>query len=82
MPDASGQLIDGLADSGLEQSQMQIQAAINAVLDSIPEGESSGVCATCGHKIERARLDLLPGTNQCAACAHKYAEITGSPSPN
>ena len=42
MPDSSGPLIGGLADGGQEQSQQLIQAAIDAALRSLPEGESTG----------------------------------------
>ncbi len=71
MSDSSGPLIDGLADSGQEQSQQLIQAAIDAALHSLPEGESTGVCTVCGEAIEAGRLELIPGASDCADCAQK-----------
>ncbi len=82
MSDSSGPLIDGLADSGLDQSQQQIQAAIDAAMHSLPEGESSGVCALCGNKIESGRLELIPGASECASCARKIQGIPALPSSN
>ena len=69
MSDSSGPLIDGLADSRLDQSQQQIQAAIDAAKDSLPEGKSDGICIACDGGIELGRLDLIPGTQICANCA-------------
>jgi len=75
MPDSSGPLIDGLADSGLDQSQQLIQEAIDDALHSLPEGESSGVCAVCREDIEIGRLELIPGARECASCARKVQGI-------
>jgi RNA polymerase-binding transcription factor DksA len=41
---------------------------IDAALARITEGEY-GACVTCGADIAPARLDLLPATPFCAACA-------------
>ena len=82
MSDSSGPLIDGLADGGLAQSQQLIQEAIDDALHSLPECESSGVCGVCGKKIEPARLDLIPGTGECASCARKVQGIPILPSSN
>ncbi len=43
-------------------------AAIRAALQRIEEG-SYGACVRCGDDIARERLDLLPHTPLCAACA-------------
>lgn len=43
-------------------------AAIRAALERIEEGEY-GYCTQCGEEISRERLDLLPQTPFCAACA-------------
>lgn len=43
-------------------------AAIRAALRRIEEG-SYGVCVRCGDDIAVERLDLLPHTPLCAACA-------------
>jgi hypothetical protein len=29
-------------------------------------------CRTCDNDIEQERLEVLPNTVQCSACAHKY----------
>ena len=82
MSDSSGPLIDGLADSGLDQSQQLIQEAIDDALHSLPEGESSGVCAVCGEDIEIGRIELIPGARECASCARKVQGIPILPSSN
>ena len=41
---------------------------IDAALDRIANG-SYGICANCGDEIAPARLDALPATPLCAACA-------------
>ena len=48
-------------------------AAIRAALLRI-EGGTYGVCVRCGDDIAAARLELLPHTPLCAACAgaHKH----------
>lgn len=43
-------------------------AQIHAALARIEAGEY-GFCARCGDPIAEARLDLLPATPLCAACA-------------
>jgi RNA polymerase-binding transcription factor DksA len=55
--------IDGLADSAQVAAVRDLQAAIDEAIHTLPEGQSSGVCADCGKQIESARLKLLPGTN-------------------
>lgn len=45
-------------------------AAIRAALGRISEG-TYGECVQCGDDIAEARLDLLPFTPFCAACARK-----------
>lgn len=82
MSDSSGPLIDGLADRGLDNSQQQIQAAIDAVLHSLPDGESNGVCQVCGEDIEAVRLELIPGAGECASCARKMQRPPALPSSN
>ena len=82
MSDSSGPLIDGLADGGLDQSQQQIQAAISAAKDSLPHGESDGVCIGCDSRIEQGRLDLIPGAKTCAKCARKAKRTAAVQSVN
>jgi len=43
-------------------------ARIRAALDRIREG-SYGICAGCGERISRERLDVLPETPLCRDCA-------------
>lgn len=43
---------------------------IEAALKRLDEGEY-GYCATCGDEIDAGRLDLVPATPFCAACAAK-----------
>ncbi|MCY3748986.1 MAG: TraR/DksA C4-type zinc finger protein [Chloroflexi bacterium] len=73
--------IDGLADSAHEASARDLHMAIQDVLGALPSGASPGQCQDCGGQIEPLRLDLLPGTSQCAACARRRAGIV-TPSLN
>ena len=68
--------MDGLADTAREATDRDVQVAIREALDSLPRGESTGVCSDCGKRIERARLALLPGTTQCAACAQQRNRLS------
>jgi RNA polymerase-binding transcription factor DksA len=59
------------ADEVLERQGTAGQAemaAIRAALQRIEEG-SYGECVRCGDEIAAERLDLLPHTPLCAACA-------------
>ncbi|SNS54614.1 TraR/DksA family transcriptional regulator [Tropicimonas sediminicola] len=47
--------------------------AIRAALARIEEG-TYGECVKCGDEISEARLDLLPYTPFCAACARAVAK--------
>ncbi|MBM4436297.1 MAG: TraR/DksA C4-type zinc finger protein [Actinobacteria bacterium] len=66
---------DSIADSAQAAAERDLRAAIAEALQTLPRGESDGVCRDCGGKIEKARLALLPGTSQCAACAQKRAKL-------
>ncbi len=72
---------DGLADSAHNASARDLQVAIQDVLGALPSGDSPGQCRDCGGQIEPLRLDLLPGTSQCAACARRDARVS-TPSLN
>lgn len=50
-----------------QQEQAELRR-IEAALDRIEQGEY-GACAQCGADIAPARLELLPDTPFCAACA-------------
>ena len=67
--------IDGLADSARDASARDLQVAIRDVLQALPSGDSTDQCQDCGGLIETLRLELLPGTTQCAACARRHARI-------
>lgn len=55
-----------LQDLGLSaQTELRM---IDAALTRIEEGEY-GYCTVCGERISEERLDLLPATPFCAACA-------------
>lgn len=49
-------------------SAAQEIAQIDAALNRIDAG-NYGVCVKCGEEIAEARLDLLPATPLCRACA-------------
>ena len=67
--------IDGLADSAGDASARDLQAAIQDILGALPSGESLDHCQDCGGQIEPLRLELLPGTTECAACARRHARM-------
>jgi RNA polymerase-binding transcription factor DksA len=45
-------------------------AEIRAALERVERGDY-GVCQTCGAKIDPERLEIVPCTTECAACARK-----------
>ncbi|REC56639.1 TraR/DksA family transcriptional regulator [Rhodosalinus sediminis] len=53
-----------------EQSRTEVRR-IRAALDRIRRGEY-GYCVECGTEIAPERLDLLPATPFCAACAANH----------
>ncbi|MDG1118302.1 MAG: TraR/DksA C4-type zinc finger protein [Flavimaricola sp.] len=53
---------------GMEMSAAQEIAQIDAALIRMDAGEY-GACVKCGEEIAEARLDLLPATPLCRACA-------------
>ena len=59
----SDEVLEDLGEAGLEEIK-----AIEAALQRIEEGEY-GYCVKCGTKISDERLDLLPYTPFCHACA-------------
>ncbi len=59
----SDEVLEGMGNSGKQEIRM-----IEAALKRIEAGEY-GFCVTCGAKIEKARLDLLPYTPFCSECA-------------
>ena len=71
----SDRQIDGLADIARDASERDLQAAINNVLGALPSGHSPDQCQDCDGQIEPLRLELLPGTTQCAACARRRTRI-------
>lgn len=57
------EVLEGLGVAGQEEI-----TRIRAALKRIREGEY-GFCMKCGDKISEARLDVLPDTPFCKACA-------------
>jgi RNA polymerase-binding transcription factor DksA len=64
----SDEVLEGMGLSGQEEIK-----AITAALQRIEEGEF-GYCVTCGSEIAQGRLDVLPYTPFCQACAAKHAK--------
>jgi RNA polymerase-binding transcription factor DksA len=57
----------------LLQNEEQVLAEIGAALDRIQQG-TFGRCEECGQAIPRPRLEALPYTRHCVACARKLEE--------
>jgi len=64
----SDEVLEGMGLSGQEEIK-----AITAALQRIEDGEY-GYCVTCGSDIAPDRLDVLPYTPFCQACAAKHAK--------
>lgn len=62
---------DEVLEGILQETQISIQD-IRAALARIVDG-SYGVCATCGDRINPQRLEALPASVQCIACAAQQA---------
>ena len=45
---------------------------VNLALEKYQQGDG-GVCLQCGGRIENKRLERIPSTTLCAACAHAQA---------
>ncbi len=59
------EVMDALGEAGrLEMSQ------INRTLAHIDAGDY-GICAACGEPIPEARLEILPHSEYCVACAER-----------
>jgi DnaK suppressor protein len=57
-------------DYGVIAAQDEIASQARLALQRIEDG-SFGTCESCGRPIERARLDELPYTPTCVACARR-----------
>jgi RNA polymerase-binding transcription factor DksA len=72
-PDWEDRAVD-LADDEVQETLSGADAielrAVDAALARIAAG-TYGTCARCGEPIEADRLDLLPQTPFCAACARR-----------
>jgi RNA polymerase-binding transcription factor DksA len=64
------EVLEGLGHAGNAEIQ-----AIYAALSRIKSG-SYGVCARCENDISEQRLDVLPHTPLCRACARDVAQKT------
>jgi RNA polymerase-binding protein DksA len=58
---------------GLLQNQEQALQEISQALDRIDKG-AYGRCEECGNPIPKARLQALPHTRHCVACARKLQQ--------
>jgi phage/conjugal plasmid C-4 type zinc finger TraR family protein len=58
---------------GLLQNQEQALQEISLALDRIDKG-TYGRCEECGNPIPKARLQALPHTRHCVACARKLQQ--------
>jgi DnaK suppressor protein len=59
----------------LLQNEEHVLIEIGDALDRIGQG-SYGRCEECGHPVPRVRLDALPYTRHCVACARKLEQKT------
>ncbi|MDX5360584.1 MAG: TraR/DksA family transcriptional regulator [Alphaproteobacteria bacterium] len=59
------EVLEDLGNAGLKEIRM-----IEAALDRVAKG-TYGVCTVCGGEIEAARLDAVPYTPMCSACARE-----------
>jgi RNA polymerase-binding transcription factor DksA len=57
------EVLEDLGAAGAREIRM-----IEAALDRIARG-TYGICVTCGEEIGEERLNVLPHTPRCAACA-------------
>ena len=60
---------DEVLDSLGQQGETELRA-IDAALKRVADG-SFGRCTRCGEEISRKRLDAVPYTPFCEACAHE-----------
>jgi len=61
------EVLEGLDAAGLEEIQ-QIRAALMRMEEGV-----YGICARCGEDIADRRLEVLPSSTQCIACARATA---------
>lgn len=57
------EVLEQLGESGLKEIRL-IDLALNRMKDG-----SYGICSKCGERISAERLDILPFTGVCRACA-------------
>ncbi|RMG00760.1 MAG: TraR/DksA family transcriptional regulator [Planctomycetota bacterium] len=60
-------------DLVLAESEGEVLRQIDEALERIDEG-TYGVCAECGCKIPKVRLNAIPYTAHCVQCAEKLEE--------
>jgi len=65
------EVLEDLGQAGLDEI-----TAIKAALARLDAGEY-GICQSCGERIGDARLDILPFTPFCAACARALDNTHG-----
>lgn len=59
----SDEVLEHLGEAGLKELRL-----IDMALDRLKDG-SYGICMQCGERISAKRLDILPYTGVCRACA-------------
>ncbi len=59
--------------TSLLQNERQIQTQVAAALDRIEQG-TYGRCVKCGGEIHKGRLQAVPYTSCCVACAQEAEE--------
>jgi DnaK suppressor protein len=65
--DAFDQAVDAALKRGLDASLEEVQRA----LKKFDKG-TYGLCETCGARIERARLEVLPQAKYCLDCQERH----------
>jgi RNA polymerase-binding transcription factor DksA len=74
--DGSGAYLRGMAVARRERVSARIKALREALV-RVREG-TYGRCEPCGARIDPERLDILPATSLCAACARAASAVASS----
>ncbi len=71
--DAASDTFEREKELGLLQMLQTELDQVHQALDDMQKG-TYGICSQCSHDIEPARLQRLPHTNLCSACAHNQSD--------
>ncbi len=63
------------ADLAVAQNEHEILEAVDGALERIEAG-TFGTCQECGQEISETRLNALPYTPHCIACAERQQGLT------